>query len=102
MQAMVWEQYPSDAGLDALLAGNSAQMAFKVNPVERIDPPLAPRDNVLLNKTGSTGGFGAYVVLLPAEAIGVVMLANRNVPIPDRVTATQAVIEMVREHRSRR
>ena len=32
------------------------------------------------NKTGSTGGFGAYVALLPSRELGVVVLANRGYP----------------------
>lgn len=48
---------------------------------------------MLINKTGSTNGFGAYVVFVPARQIGVVMLANRNLPIPERVRAAYQILK---------
>jgi beta-lactamase class C len=47
----------------------------------------------LFSKTGSTNGFGAYVAFVPDRRIGVVMLANRNLPIPARIQAAHAVLE---------
>ena len=57
-----WEQYPWPVSREALLGGNSAGMIGDPTPVARLVPhaPTSPR---LYDKTGSTGGFGAYLVL---------------------------------------
>ncbi|OWJ57422.1 class C beta-lactamase [Inquilinus limosus] len=94
-QGLGWEMYAWPIGLDRLLAGNSTEMSLKPNPVSRLDPPLPPQDDVLLNKTGSTNGFGAYVAFVPSRRIGVVILANRNYPIADRVTAAHRILTVL-------
>lgn len=91
-QGLGWEIYPHPVSRERLLAGNSADMALKANPAEKLDPPMAPRDDVLINKTGSTNGFGAYAVFVPARRLGIVMLANRNYPNPVRVEAAYAIL----------
>lgn len=92
VQGLGWEIYPDPVPLDRLLAGNSSDMAMLPHRAERLDTP-PPRERSLLNKTGSTNGFGAYVVLVPSKAAGLVMLANRSLPIPARVKAAHAVLE---------
>lgn len=92
MQGLGWEMYAYPTDLDRLLAGNSLQVMFKPNEVGRFSPPLAPQENVLINKTGSTNGFGAYVAFVPAKGIGIVMLANKNYPIPARVKAAHQIL----------
>ncbi|MEJ1931644.1 serine hydrolase, partial [Nostoc sp. NIES-2111] len=92
-QDMVWEQYPWPVRLDAMVAGNGADVVLKPQPMEAISPPLPPQKTVLLNKTGSTNGFGGYVVLIPGETLGVVVLANRNYPNEARVRATFQLVE---------
>lgn len=91
-QGLGWEMYSYPTKLDDLLAGNSSQMALEPHKVTRLVPPAAPRENVWINKTGSTNGFGAYAAFVPAERIGIVMLANRNYPIPARVKAAYRIL----------
>jgi len=93
VQDMVWEQYPWPVGLDRLLAGNSMDMALKSQPITRLAPPLAPQRDVFINKTGSTAGFGAYAVMLPAQRTGLVILANRGYPNGERAKAAYELIE---------
>ncbi|MGB8403369.1 MAG: class C beta-lactamase [Mycobacterium sp.] len=90
VQGLGWEQYPYPVTLDQLLAGNSTSMALQPHPVR---PTASPSGPTLFNKTGSTDGFGAYAVFVPAKKIGVVLLANKNFPIPARVSAAYAVLE---------
>ena len=91
-QGLGWELYPYPIGLNRLLAGNSPQMILEANEVTRLNPPLPPQDKVLINKTGSTTGFGAYVAFVPAKGIGIVMLANKNYPNPVRVKAALEIL----------
>lgn len=92
-QDMIWEQYPWPTTLERLVAGNSDTMALESQPVTRRSPPLAPQREVYLNKTGSTNGFSAYLALVPSRKLGIVMLANRNFPNADRVSATFGLIQ---------
>lgn len=91
-QGLGWEMYAYPTDLDRLLAGNSAQVIFKANEVSRVTPPSLSQQNVLINKTGSTNGFGAYIVFVPAKGIGIVMMANKNYPIPARVKAAYQIL----------
>jgi beta-lactamase class C len=83
-QDLIWEQFPYPVDLKTLLEGNSAQI---LNPMlaTPITPPLPPQADVLIDKTGSTNGFAAYAVFVPARRVGVVILANKNYPLEDRV-----------------
>lgn len=92
VQGLGWEQYPYPVTLDRLLAGNADTMALPSNTARQLTPPLSPSKPTLFDKTGSTNGFAAYVVFVPAEHIGLVMLANRNFPIPARIRAAYAVL----------
>ncbi|WP_027997567.1 class C beta-lactamase [Sinorhizobium arboris] len=91
-QGLGWEMYPYPARLDDLLAGNSSQMALKPHKVTKLVPPSPPQKSVWVNKTGSTNGFGAYAAFVPASRIGIVMLANKNYPIPARVKAAHRIL----------
>ncbi|MFQ6227208.1 serine hydrolase [Nocardia sp. NPDC002869] len=89
-QALGWERFEYPVSLEALQAGYSADIVNRPQPVE---PAGAPPGPALFDKTGSTGGFGAYVAYVPSRSLAVVVLMNRTIPIPARVAATHRVIE---------
>ncbi|RQS13932.1 hypothetical protein DIE07_07225 [Burkholderia sp. Bp9002] len=86
-QDPIWEQYPHPTKLKTLLEGNSARMVFDATPVVALNPPQKPRQDVRINKTGATNGFGAYVAFVPEEQLGIVILANKNIPNDERIAA---------------
>ncbi|RQP05344.1 MAG: beta-lactamase [Paracoccus sp. BP8] len=96
-QAMIWERYPWPVSRDQLLAGNAAEMVMESQPATRLDQPDLSDQAVLFSKTGSTNGFGGYVAFIPDADLGLVILANRNIPNPARVDAGLALIEAVLE-----
>jgi beta-lactamase class C len=91
-QDLIWEQYPYPVALKTLLEGNSQEIIFNATPVTQLNPPEQPRDDVWINKTGSTNGFGAYVAFVPKKRLGIVILANKSYPIADRVTAAYQIL----------
>jgi beta-lactamase class C len=92
VQGLGWEQYPYPITLDRLLAGNSGTMIMEANAATQLTPPQTPSGPTLFNKTGTTNGFAAYVAFVPEKKIGIVMLANKSLPIPARITAAHAVL----------
>jgi beta-lactamase class C len=93
VQGLGWEQYRAPVSLARLQAGNSDKMSRESNPATRLQPPQAPPRGTLFNKTGATRGFGAYVLFVPAQRIGIVMLANKNYPNSARIEAAYAILE---------
>ena len=71
-QGLGWEFYNYPVTLDTLLAGNSTQMAMEAHEVQWLTPPQPQPENVLINKTGSTGGFGAYVAYVPSKDLSLI------------------------------
>ena len=95
-QDLVWEQYRYPIPLPGLLQGNSEHVIFEENQAVRIVPPLPPQSDVVIDKTGSTNGFGAYVAFIPRRKMGIVLLANTSFPIAVRVTAAYRILTRLR------
>ncbi|RQR31454.1 beta-lactamase [Burkholderia sp. Bp9143] len=92
-QDLIWEQYPYPVSLPTLLEGNGPPMLHDATPATELEPPLAPRPDTWINKTGSTNGFSTYVAFVPAKRLAIVMLANRSFPIEDRVKTAYRIVE---------
>ena len=93
IQDMIWEQYPWPADLQRMVAANSYDFILHPQREEAIAPPMPAQNDVFLNKTGSTNGFGGYVAMIPGRNLGIIVLANKNYPNDARVRATYALIE---------
>lgn len=91
-QDLIWEQYPWPVTRKRLQQGNAPAMLFDPLPVTALRPPLKPRPDTWINKTGSTNGFAAYVAFVPQQRMGIVLLANRSLPISDRIDAAYAIL----------
>jgi beta-lactamase class C len=91
-QDLVWEQYAYPVELKDLLEGSSAKITYEANAATKIDPPLSPKDDAWINKTGSTNGFASYAAFIPGKKIGIVLLSNKNYPIDARVTAAYEIL----------
>lgn len=95
VQGLGWEQYPYPVTLQRLQDGNSYTMILDAVPVKPVMPPQTRSGRTLFNKTGSTDGFGSYVAFVPDQKIGIVLLANKNYPIPARIAAAHAILEQL-------
>ncbi|GAB1151590.1 MAG: class C beta-lactamase [Shewanella algae] len=96
-QALGWEIYEYPLTLSKLLEGNSREMASQPTKVKASDDIVEKTGEVWINKTGSTGGFGAYVAFIPAKKLAIVMLANKNYPISARVEAAYKILTAAQE-----
>ncbi|EXS25619.1 MULTISPECIES: ADC family extended-spectrum class C beta-lactamase [Acinetobacter] len=93
-QALGWEEFSYPAPLQTLLGSNSEQIVMKPNKVTAISKEPSVK---MFHKTGSTNGFGTYVVFIPKENIGLVMLTNKRIPNEERIKAAYAVLNAIKK-----
>jgi beta-lactamase class C len=94
VQGLGWEQFPYPVSREWLLGGNAEEIILDPQPAYAVEPKEAAGAH-LFDKTGSTRGFGAYVAFAPSRRIGIVMLANKNYPIPARVDAAWGILDQL-------
>lgn len=97
-QGLGWEMYPYPTQLDTLLEGNSMDVVLKPQTITTDNHPTPVLNNVWVNKTGATNGFGGYIAYIPAKKSGIVILANKNYPNADRVKAAYTILESAITH----
>ncbi|HCJ6700589.1 TPA: ADC family extended-spectrum class C beta-lactamase [Acinetobacter baumannii] len=93
-QALGWEEFSYPATLQTLLDSNSEQIVMKPNKVTAISKEPSVK---MYHKTGSTTGFGTYVVFITKENIGLVMLTNKRIPNEERIKAAYAVLNAIKK-----
>jgi beta-lactamase class C len=96
-QGLGWEQYAYPVTLAQLQEGNSNTMSRGVNPTVRLTPPQPASQSTWYNKTGATNGFSSYVAFVPERKIGIVILANRSWPIPERIKAAYTIMQALEQ-----
>lgn len=97
-QGLGWEMYPYPTQLNTLLEGNSMDVVLKPQAIKTDNHPTPILNDVWVNKTGATNGFGGYIAYIPAEKSGIVILANKNYPNADRVKAAHTILERAMTH----
>ncbi|EXR34313.1 ADC family extended-spectrum class C beta-lactamase [Acinetobacter nosocomialis] len=93
-QALGWEEFAYPATLQTLLDSNSEQIVMKPNKVTAISKEPSFK---MYHKTGSTNGFGTYVVFIPKDNIGLVMLTNKRIPNEERIKVAYAVLNAIKK-----
>lgn len=93
-QALGWEEFSYPAMLQTLLDSNSEQIVMKPNKVTAISKEPSVK---MYHKTGSTNGFGTYVVFISKENIGLVMLTNKRIPNEERIKAAYTVLNAIKK-----
>jgi beta-lactamase class C len=84
-QDLMWEHYPYPVSEARVLQDrNSVTQGM---PAVAVAQDSIQDQSIMINKTGSTNGFSSYVVYLPKQRIGVVLLANKSFPLEERVSA---------------
>lgn len=92
-QGLGWEMLNWPVTSQTLEAGADNKYALAARDAVAITPAQPPVKASWVHKTGATGGFGSYIAFIPEKDLGIVMLANKNYPNPERVKAAYHILD---------
>ncbi|WP_168404559.1 class C beta-lactamase [Erwinia amylovora] len=92
-QGLGWEMVNWPISPDEVIAGSGNDIALHAWPATALKAPQSAVASSWVHKTGSTNGFGAYIAFIPEKQLGIVMLANKNYPNPQRVAAAWQILQ---------
>ena len=92
-QALGWETFSYPTTLEILQESNSESVVMQSNPVIK---DISQSKSKVFHKTGSTNGFGTYVLFIPEKGFGLVMLMNKRIPNEERIKAAYNVFNTIK------
>lgn len=91
-QGLGWEMHNWPVDAKNVVNGSDNKVALSPQTATAIEPPAPVVKASWVHKTGSTGGFGTYVAFIPEQQLGIVMMANKSYPNPERVKAGYKIL----------
>ena len=92
-QGLGWEMLTWPIEAKPIIDGSDGKVFLAPQKAVAIEPAKPVVKASWVHKTGSTGGFGSYVAFIPEQQLGIVMLANKNYPNPERIKTGYAILE---------
>jgi beta-lactamase class C len=91
-QGLAWQIHALTPETKKILLTGDDLLGLETLPVNAVfaDPVFKGSD--LIDKTGSTNGFRAYIAVMPNKKSGIVVLTNRNVPGSAFVLAAREIL----------
>ncbi len=84
-QGLGWEMYELPVKEDIIIKNSDNKNALSSYAIKPSVSNEKLKKEYFVHKTGATSGFGAYVAFIPSHKVGIVMLANKNIPNVERV-----------------
>lgn len=91
-QGMGWEMHPiSTDNMSTLLHAKPLNIT-NPEPIKEMDDKAKYNGDKLIDKTGFTAGFRAYIALIPNQQSGIVILTNRSSDDPSIVDVGRKIL----------